>query len=718
MPSVADPGQRPEALHDALKSLDRASQTPAKQRSVKVSGIVDVVCNHAFDHGLDEDALRRVTRIISKKSELDQTSITNLIKNLYPAQRVSADVVITMVGALGQGRGKPTPGTQNNLVRWLATVHEILEDPAVLSRLYGVLFGMLDMISIRTPLCHLLSLITRRKHVKPFRIQYLLEFSRSLGNEPALQGLLRIYKDYYPDIILGSTSTSRNSFAPQPDSEWRARLLSIQDRDAGAASSINVHNGFRVLRKAPKRVKSRLIPDVHTFYTNEASVTLEGIDSVDDFVEKLDRIDPPGQLISFLTDPLLQKYVELKPSPILERRIELWLSTCLEEHYNATKEGMVDSSALSEVLDGLLKHAQYTKKLLPIVETFLKEYLLIWDGVSDMDSILGLVSYIPIQPFQDAYTTFLQPIEQALTSRHDALLPFYTSLLRQWINHTSPQPTTHPIPALTGASQTALSSLVTHVSYLSTSLLLTYPLGAETPTASSILTFYEHLAASSTPYRIPILLPPTPLTSLLLLTPSPTTLSRTAGLIASYKTAFNKHPTPVRDFYPTPFIDTFNVLIRDMYNLLWISRALSTAKDDTTGRDKAIGLHCHPTLREALNDHLSAIVDDDDHPHDYAVHTAFGISHNAHLASLAAFVWKGIEEGEVVKGGYEREGVEWHVGPVSQRSLELLKRNGGVEVEWERYRVEVLRWLEARGLEGVKEFLWASSESLKRKYGE
>lgn len=82
---------------------------------------------------------------------------------------------------------------------------------------------------------------------------------------------------------------------------------------------------------------------------------------MEDFVGKLDKIDPPGQLISFLTDPLLQKYVELKPSPILDRRIELWLSTCLEEHYNSTKEGMVDRTSLSELLDGLLKHTQYTK---------------------------------------------------------------------------------------------------------------------------------------------------------------------------------------------------------------------------------------------------------------------------------------------------------------------------------------------------------------------
>lgn len=83
------------------------------------------------------------------KTLLDQTTITTLIKNLYPSQRVPGDVVITIVGALGQGKGKPSPGTQDGLVKWLITIHEVVEDANVLSRLYGVLFGMLDMISIR-----------------------------------------------------------------------------------------------------------------------------------------------------------------------------------------------------------------------------------------------------------------------------------------------------------------------------------------------------------------------------------------------------------------------------------------------------------------------------------------------------------------------------------------------------------------------------------------
>jgi centromere protein I len=111
--------------------------------------VVDVICRRAFEGGLDEDALRAVVQLASVKTNLDQTTVTTLVKSLYPIRRVPDDVIITVVGALGQGKGKPSPGTQDGLVKWLTIVHEIIESPNALSRLYGVLFGMLDMISIR-----------------------------------------------------------------------------------------------------------------------------------------------------------------------------------------------------------------------------------------------------------------------------------------------------------------------------------------------------------------------------------------------------------------------------------------------------------------------------------------------------------------------------------------------------------------------------------------
>lgn len=308
------------------------------------------------------------------------------------------------------------------------------------------------------------------------------------------------------------------------------------------------------------------------------------------------------------------------------------------------------------------------------------------------------------------------------SGRQDALLGFYTDLLRQWINQTSPQGTRAGGPTTPDPKQEALHDLVSHVSHLSTSLILTLPLGHETQTTSSILTFYTHLATSAYPsaHRIPIFLPPPLLTSLLILTPSTTALSRAAGLVAAYKIAFNLHPTPVRDYYATSLIDTFNVCIRDVYNLVWISRALVSAKDDA-GRDKALGLHCDPTLRTQLTDHLAATATaSPSSSPPLSVDSAFGISNNALLASLARAAWTRLEDREIERlreNGDEGAATRpRHEGPVSQRSLAALKKAGGVDVGYEAYRVEVLRYMEARGLGGIKDFMWASSESVKNKY--
>ena len=110
---------------------------------------MDAVCRHAVESGLDAPTQCRLVRLVARKTELDQTSVATLIRNLYPAAPVPADAVVAAVAGLGQAKGKPAPATQNALVRWLTTVYPILGDAGALSRLYGVLFGLLDMISLR-----------------------------------------------------------------------------------------------------------------------------------------------------------------------------------------------------------------------------------------------------------------------------------------------------------------------------------------------------------------------------------------------------------------------------------------------------------------------------------------------------------------------------------------------------------------------------------------
>lgn len=54
---------------------------------------------------------------------------------------------------------------------------------------------------------------------------YRLELVSKVGNEPAVIGLLRVFKDYYPDIIIGNLSSGRGSMPPVSVNHfcWKSR---------------------------------------------------------------------------------------------------------------------------------------------------------------------------------------------------------------------------------------------------------------------------------------------------------------------------------------------------------------------------------------------------------------------------------------------------------------------------------------------------------------
>lgn len=113
----------------------------------------------------------RLISLVTQPRYLDQASLAAIIRNLYPATRVPSDAVLEVIGCLGHGQLKPSLTVQSHLLRWLVMVYHVLEEPEALSRAYAVLFNLLDTAAIRPQLCHVLALITRRKHVRPYRIQ-------------------------------------------------------------------------------------------------------------------------------------------------------------------------------------------------------------------------------------------------------------------------------------------------------------------------------------------------------------------------------------------------------------------------------------------------------------------------------------------------------------------------------------------------------------------
>ena len=110
---------------------------------------MDRICAEAYSDGLPNTSLNRLIDIITLPNELDQSSVGNLIKNLYPASKVADTIVIKVVGSLGHGRAKPSFAAQGALLKWLVLVYDVLENQKLLSQLYAVMFNLLDTMAIR-----------------------------------------------------------------------------------------------------------------------------------------------------------------------------------------------------------------------------------------------------------------------------------------------------------------------------------------------------------------------------------------------------------------------------------------------------------------------------------------------------------------------------------------------------------------------------------------
>lgn len=353
------------------------------------------------------------------------------------------------------------------------------------------------------------------------------------------------------------------------------------------------------------------------------------------------------------------------------------------------------------------RYTNPTQTLLPMVSDFLREYIAVWNGDDNLNSVLSLLAYLPGHSFEDLHADYLASVERVLLnnglSSCVAMVTFYTEFLQHRVAVLAEEKPAHRQPALSSPAQQFLSDFVSHFATISTSLALSLPSNVEHEVVSAVLAFWELFSVSSKPHVIPIILPPMHLVYHLMQSSSATVLSRICGIIGNYKQAFDAHPRPVKYYYPSEVTDGLNCCLRDVYNLFWVNRGLSVVEQ------KSVGMYCDPALRSSLKAYL---IDLDP---EYAISNTFNLSNNAWLASMSLAAWHELEERQIVRERLDRNYLQRHRGPVSQASLVALK-NGGVHVDWEGengYKVFVLNWLAERGLGGLRELMFATVTDLK-----
>ncbi|RDA86591.1 hypothetical protein CP532_6014 [Ophiocordyceps camponoti-leonardi (nom. inval.)] len=653
------------AIELLTQDIIGASRIPPKSRSISIKPTVARLASLAYENGISEENLAQLIDLVALPSLLDQASLATVARNLYPKGSVSRRVVLRVVCALGHGAQKPSLALQAILLKWLVMVFHLLEERAVLTRAYPVLFNLLDTAAIR------------------------LDLSRQTGNDPVIVGLLRVFKDYYPEIIVGEAVRGKASAFKHPDTHWRARLDEVQEsgRDPVQGRFAGPRHGFRVHK--PVSRSYGLIPAVQTIQATEESVTLEEIDSVEGFVQNLEKIELPNQLVAVLADPLLRKLLLLRPGPESQRRVANWLTSVLRDFV----EGDADQDSLWAILAILRDFVVQTRILPTVFLDYFPQFAEAWGGSGYRGVVFDLLSHAPLHDFAELYANVFQPLETAVLNDSPAtqvaLLMFYTNLLDSWITDLS---TSDVIPP---NASPIVAALVRHVSRLALTVLQTAPgLASE----SAILSFYEQtvrlVSDDVLKLHMRIELPPSVLVYTLFFSPSLATVSRLCGILACYKKGFEtamstkaRHDGSSRVdalSYDRAYVNRYNGFLMDMCNCLWRARAFSDT--DTNARGCMVP---RPTV-SALEAYVSSI------DRGSSLATLLSISHAPVLCLVSIRRVRELED--AAPDGSLRTR---HAGPVTQGSLAKLVAAGGVKLSWQEYRIDVLRSLSGKGLPGT-----------------
>ncbi len=233
--------------------------------------------------------------------------------------------------------------------------YELLEDTAALSKCYSVLFNLLDTTSLRAELCHLLSIITREKHVRPFRIMLLNDLSITAGQEPALQKLMLVYEGYAPNSLnVGKVSQKVSlGFAP-PDAEWSAQLDKIPENTKLQTKNPTVQDLVQ---------EDSSTQAIHDVSNTTNKVNPNSTEKHHDIITSLSKPFPTELTLSDLSNRTFQSHATLMPADDLAESLNNLLTPIFTQQLKNLESGRETETekALANILEEVLIFTKFTK---------------------------------------------------------------------------------------------------------------------------------------------------------------------------------------------------------------------------------------------------------------------------------------------------------------------------------------------------------------------
>ncbi|KAF9418955.1 hypothetical protein BGZ94_009550 [Podila epigama] len=642
-------------INDAIERIDR--NAGVKGGKATVVRAVATMEHSVQTFGLAPEQVVSLLEVILA-SKIDDATARKLVKLLLPRQRVPEDCAIRILGCLGK---HISFSIQALLLRWIILVYDLFDGRSRFQRLYGVVFHYLSYETLR------------------------LDLQVTVGKEPALTGLLHIYKTYFPDLILTPLQLSNSTIFKCPDQATATMISQIQDRWQLLNASIERDSTFGgskdpIERIGNKRQKISHIPDALSVYRrghDDHSIPVSQITSIGSLVQHIDTLTLPDQLASIFSSRVLQHVVCLQTSNSIVERISYWLGQELMNLWYWSEKTEASRARFGHILSKVVEVTTMVKSELILCYSRL---LARWAQFRWGEYLkLGMGPHLPAGGIEDLRRLFSE-----LSPTVD-----YMEALRAFILHVD------------RLSVTALEVENDHV-----------------VVQHGVLSFFDVASTLTETYHLPlaVVVPDAAIVYRSFLSNSSMAVSRICGIVYEYKRAFEKFEQELQNQYDEivqamieskiavgenidadnvalpqvkgynrDYVVHFNSYVMDLCNFLWRIRAFNKTDKNSRGfvvEDTVIAYVKEVCVENGLS--MSGL---------------FSITHSPALSGFSSQFLKSLEDKENISSENRID------SPPSAASLKSVGARGGLAMTFDEYRIEYLDSLESSGLKGLCQFL-------------
>ncbi|KAF8930074.1 hypothetical protein BGZ47_000749 [Haplosporangium gracile] len=724
-----------ESIINTLERIERnAGVKGGKPVVLRSITSLDPVVRH---FGIAPEQLTQILGIVLS-SKLDDTTSRKMVKLLLPRQSVPEMCAVNILGALGKNLSFAIQAT---LLKWIILVYDILDSRTKLQQLYGVAFHYLPYETLRPSLCHLLYYLTRREDVRPFRIRKLLDMQITVGKEPALAGLLHVYKSYFPDLILAPLTLTTQIIFKCPDQTTAEAIEALQTKwsHRSADQSFGLSGSKDPISRSGKRQKLSHVPDAFSIYrkgADDKALPLSQITSLESLVTHIDTLALPDQLSSVLTNRLLQHVLCLQPSHSIVDRISYWLGQELMDLWFWSATSDVSRARLANVLSKVVQVTKMIKDLLPVIENFLVPFIRVWNGIDYQKEVFTLLTFLRPRSYEDLFNHFLKPLQKLFYLMGPVwkgqLILCYTRLVQNWtqfkwkdylelgkdprLSKQGSEELRRLFSELSPNVDYMLSvrSFIKHVDSISGVALEIE--NDHIAVQHAVLSFFDCTSnlTKKTSAPIAIIIPGAACVYRCFLSDSAMAISRICGIVYQFKQAYEAFEEEQQlqyellvqsqiaasqdngetsttssaalvPGYTREYVMQFNSYVMDICNFLYRNRAFNKVDKNAKGFQLDQETIAH-TKQLCVDSGLNA-------------NNMLSFTHSSAFSGFSARFVKSLEEQQSIP-------VEKRLNaPASVKALKQMTANGGLNMTFDEYRIRFLDHLEEKGFDGMSDFL-------------